>query len=287
MIIMKEHMIDSNGVRIKVYEYSQTGEPLLLLHYMGGSSAIWRSIIPSFMGKYRVIAMDIRGHGKSDQPATGYQLETLAEDVRAVLDSLGIDKAYIVGSSFGCYIGTSFASMYPERVLSLVNSEGALVNKSEGLHTETKEEHLNKYFSSPEQEFESREALIHYMKESWLPWNKERELVMKDYEPRKLENGKVTFISKRDTLRQIAEDLYDRRVEHLYENIQCSVLFLPAEKEGDLNKKLEFIKSVKLKLKKSKTVVIPGTSHAMMFDHSKELSYEINKFLEYTDEKGW
>lgn len=70
---MREHLIDSNDVRIKIYEYSQTGEALLLLHYMGGSSAIWRNIIPRFMGKYCVIVIEIRG--------TGYQLETLAEDV--------------------------------------------------------------------------------------------------------------------------------------------------------------------------------------------------------------
>ncbi|MEI5906705.1 alpha/beta hydrolase [Bacillus spongiae] len=279
---MKEHMIDSNGVKIKVYEYSQTGEPLLLLHYMGGSSAIWRSIIPSFIEKYRVIAIDLRGHGKSDQPATGYQLDTFVQDVRVVLDALEIEKVNIVGSSLGCYIGTRFASMYPERALSLVNSEGALVDKSERANLEPKEEYLNKYFSAPEQEFESRETLIQHMKENWLPWNKEREMVMKDFEPRKLKNGRVTFISKRDTLRQIAEDLYDKKIEHLYENIHCSVLFLPAEKEGELNEKLAFIKNVERKLNNSKTVVIPETSHAMMFDHSKELINEIKNFFDYT-----
>lgn len=73
-----------------------------------------------------------------------------------VLNSLEIDKAYI---------GTRFASIYPERALSLVNSEAALVNKSEGLHTGTKEVYINKYFSSPEQKFESREAVIQHMKE--------------------------------------------------------------------------------------------------------------------------
>ncbi|WLR41778.1 alpha/beta hydrolase [Bacillus carboniphilus] len=275
---MKEHMIDSNGIGIQVYEYSQKGEPLVFLHYMGGSSAIWRGIIPSFIEKYHVIAIDLRGHGKSDQPETGYQLVTLAEDVRTVLDTLGIKKVNIVGSSLGCYVGTKFASIYPERVLSLVNSEGALVEIDPD---KTKEEHLE-YFSVPEQEFESKQELIQFMKETWLPWNKERERVLVDYEPRKLENGKVTFTSKKENLREIAEDLYDTRISEFYNNIQCRVLFLPAEKEGDLNKKLQFIKSVEPNLKNSSTVVIPGTSHAMMFDHPKEL---IDVIINFFDER--
>ena len=145
---MKEYTVNTKGVKIKAYEYSQNGEPILFLHYMGGSAAIWRSIIPKFTEEYRVIAIDIRGHGNSDHPQNGYQLETLVEDVREVLDTLGIYKTHIVGSSLGCDVGTMFASMYADRVISLVNSEGALVNHSGdgGLYTESKEEHINKYF---------------------------------------------------------------------------------------------------------------------------------------------
>ncbi|HDX9580434.1 TPA: alpha/beta hydrolase [Bacillus pseudomycoides] len=278
---MKEYTVNTKGVKIKAYEYSQNGEPILFLHYMGGSAAIWRSVIPKFTEEYRVIAIDIRGHGESDHPQKGYQLETLVEDVRNVLDVLGIYKTHIVGSSLGCDVGTMFASMYADRVISVVNSEGALVNHSGdgGLYTESKEEHINKYFSNPEQEFDSREALMQYMKKNWTPWNKERALVMEDYKPRKLRNGKVTFVSMRENMRQIAEDLYDRRIEEWYDSVQCRVLFLPAETEGDLNKKLAFIKSVEGKLNESKTVVIPGSSHAMMFDHAGELVREIKGFL--------
>ncbi|ENQ3081182.1 alpha/beta hydrolase [Bacillus cereus] len=278
---MREYTVNREGIKIKAYEYSQNGEPILFLHYMGGSAAIWRSIIPKFIEEYRVIAIDIRGHGNSDHPQNGYQLETLVEDVRDLLDVLGIYKTHIVGSSLGCYVGTMFASMYADRVMSLVNSEGALVNHSGdgGLYTESKEEHVNKYFSNPEQEFDSREDLIQYMKKNWLPWNKNRALVMEDYKPRKLQNGKVAFVSKQENMRQIAEDLYNRRIEELYDNVQCRVLFLPAEKEGDLNKKLAFIKSVECKLRESKTVVIPGSSHAMMFDHAQEFVHEIKGFL--------
>ncbi|MEH7464651.1 alpha/beta hydrolase [Bacillus thuringiensis] len=280
---MREYTVNREGVKIKAYEYSQDGEPMLFLHYMGGSAAIWRSIIPSFIEEYRVIAIDIRGHGNSDHPQRGYQLETLVKDVRKVLDVLGIYKTHIVGSSLDCYVGTMFASMYADRVISLVNSEGALVNHSGdgGLYTESKEEHVNKYFSNPEQEFDSREDLIQYMKKNWLPWNKNRALVMEDYKPRKLQNGKVTFVSMRDNMRQIAEDLYDRRIEEYYDNVQCRVLFLPAEKEGDLKKKLAFIKNVECKLSESKTVVIPESSHAMMFDHAGELVREIKGFLNH------
>lgn len=277
--------IRTNGIIINVNEYSQEGVPVLFLHYLGGATDIWNKVIPLFTENYRVLAVDLRGHGKSDQPEEGYDIDTVAKDVMGVLNALEIQQAHIVGSSYGCYVGTYLASRWTERVLSLINSEGALVNHSGpgGLYEASKEEHIAKVFTEPEPEFESRETFLQYMKENWLPWNEAREKSLHDYEPRKLNNGKVSFITKQSTVKKIVANLYDVRLQHWYESVECPVLFLPAETEGDLKKKLTFIQELESGLPFSKTVVIPGSEHAMMFDQYEQMSQEIRGFLHQID----
>ncbi|HEX7064074.1 MAG TPA: alpha/beta hydrolase [Bacillales bacterium] len=274
----------TNGITLNIREYRKEGTPILFLHYLGGTLDIWNKIIPSFTRNYRVLAIDLRGHGKSDQPEGGYDIDTVARDVLGVLDVLGIEQTHIVGSSYGCDVGTYLASRWPKRVLSLVNSEGGLVNHSGpgGLYEESKKEHIAKIFAEPEPEFESQEALLQYMKENWLPWNDAREKSMQSYEPRKLDNGNVTFITKQSTIKEIVADLYDVRLQDWYKTVECPVLFLPAEIEGDLNKKLALIQEVESDLPFCKTVIIPGSEHAMMFDHDKQMSQEITDFLAKT-----
>lgn len=279
---MEKRLVDVNGVKLHVTVHSDEGEALLFLHYLGGSSAIWKSIIPSFADEYKVISMDFRGHGKSEQTDTGYTMESFVEDVKTVLDILHIEKVHIVGSSLGCYVGTYFAAMYPGRVLSLVNSEGALVNHSGegGLYEETIEEYVSMVFQEPEMEFPTKAALMNFFEENWLPWNDARVAALEDYEPRKLENGNYAFVTKRSTSVELIIDLYNRRLEDWFEKVECPVLFLPADAEAGLNKKLAFIRKIEDLLNSVQTVVIPDSTHAMMFDHGKEMVKVIREFYQ-------
>eukprot|EP00190_Bangiopsis_sp_CCMP1999_P000628 CAMPEP_0198730844 /NCGR_PEP_ID=MMETSP1475-20131203/26653_1 /TAXON_ID= ORGANISM="Unidentified sp., Strain CCMP1999" /NCGR_SAMPLE_ID=MMETSP1475 /ASSEMBLY_ACC=CAM_ASM_001111 /LENGTH=249 /DNA_ID=CAMNT_0044493711 /DNA_START=332 /DNA_END=1082 /DNA_ORIENTATION=- len=68
--------------------------------------------------KYDVIAVDLRGVGLSDKPSTGYDKKTMAEDIAALMDELGVESAHIVGHDIGGMTGFAFASMYPKRTHS-------------------------------------------------------------------------------------------------------------------------------------------------------------------------
>jgi len=280
---LKSFKVESNNITIQTYEHSYGDQPVIFLHYMGGSSLIWGSLIPYFISNYRVITLDLRGHGQSDQPETGYDIETMVEDVMGVLDFLNINKSHFIGSSLGCYVGTRLASLYPERVLSLVNSEGAIQNNSgpHGRFKESKEEFLKKYFSEPETTFLSREEYLMYLKENWTPWNYARRKVAEQTPLRELSNGKLATKTSNKTLYQIASNLFDIQLEDWYKTVNCPVLFLPAEKEGDLNEKLRFIHQIEKFLPYSKIEIIANSTHAMMFDHEKEFSYAINRFYNY------
>lgn len=94
---------------------------LVFVHGFGGQASQWKFQLKKFGGANRVIAMDMRGHGQSDQPLDGYRMADLQADLRAGLESLGVqDRIVLIGHSFGGAIVTEYAFTYPERVARLV-----------------------------------------------------------------------------------------------------------------------------------------------------------------------
>jgi pimeloyl-ACP methyl ester carboxylesterase len=99
------------------------GMPVVLLH---GLSDSWRSFetVLSHLHVVRAMAMTLRGHGDAPKPDGGYDAGTLADDVVAVLDDAGVQRAVVVGHSMGTIIGTRLAIDHPERVAGLVLAGG-------------------------------------------------------------------------------------------------------------------------------------------------------------------
>jgi long-chain acyl-CoA synthetase len=96
-------------------------QTIVFVHGFGGQATQWRYQIEEFAKRNRVVAMDLRGHGRSSRPAKGYEMEQMLADVRAVLDYLRIQEPFVlVGHSFGGAIVTDFATRYPHRVSRLI-----------------------------------------------------------------------------------------------------------------------------------------------------------------------
>jgi pimeloyl-ACP methyl ester carboxylesterase len=117
--------LDMHGERI-AYLDEGSGEAIVLLHGLAGSSETWRSLIGPLSRKYRVVAPDLLGHGKSTKPRTDYSLGALSVLIRDVLDELGITRATFVGHSLGGGIAMQFVYQHPDYVqrLVLINSGG-------------------------------------------------------------------------------------------------------------------------------------------------------------------
>ncbi|MBH0170343.1 MAG: alpha/beta fold hydrolase [Bacillota bacterium] len=280
-ILIEEHKIRSHdGTMLSGYDYGGSGDTLILIHYLGGTAKGWHPVIPFFKSHYRIISYDLRGHGKSDQPDQGYSFEDTANDLESVMNHFDINKAHLLGSSYGCMIGLYFTAMRQDRVLSLSNIDGAIINDSgeHGLYDETLDEHLAKFEGQLDPDYESVEEYQQVYQEQWLPWNKERADYIAAYEPRLKENGKVGNITTGQTMEKIISEIYYIDFLTWYKKVQSPVLFLPAEKEDHFQKSLKFIDLAKKDLPYSETVVIPNTTHLMMFDHGKELAEAVFKF---------
>lgn len=96
-------------------------DTLLLLHAAMGNSQRWFQWVPRLARDYRVVRLDLRGHGNSQIPAADseFSLAQLVEDAVSVLDRVGADRAHIVGNSAGGYVSQQLAINHPERVKTL------------------------------------------------------------------------------------------------------------------------------------------------------------------------
>jgi 3-oxoadipate enol-lactonase len=102
------------------YEIHGEGEPLVLIYGYVGHSGLWFEQIPVLSKKYRVIAFDNRGVGRSDKPDIPYTMSMMAKDIAGLFDVIGIDDAHVFGISMGGMIAQHFALDYPQRVISLI-----------------------------------------------------------------------------------------------------------------------------------------------------------------------
>lgn len=102
------------------YTDTGKGKAIVLLHGFLENKKMWREYIELFSEKYRVVAIDLLGHGESDCLGYVHKMEDNANAVNAVLENLNIEKATIVGHSMGGYVGLAFAELFPEKIQKLV-----------------------------------------------------------------------------------------------------------------------------------------------------------------------
>ncbi len=114
---------EHDGCSLHYEEYGQ-GPPLLLLHGLGSSCRDWEYQIPVLAEQYRVIAMDMRGHGRSGKPRERYSIRGFAGDVEALIEHLNLGPVHVLGLSMGGMIGFQLAVDQPHLLKSLcvVNS---------------------------------------------------------------------------------------------------------------------------------------------------------------------
>ena len=92
------------------------GHPLVLLHSLALAAEMWIPVLDDFLDGFEVIAIDLRGHGKSSYDGADFSIEDLSGDVRLVMDSLDVKKAHFLGLSMGGCVAINFAAVNPSYV---------------------------------------------------------------------------------------------------------------------------------------------------------------------------
>src|ERR1700726_4478678 len=111
--------VENQGAKI-YWDEQGKGEPVLLIMGLAYPSQMWYRTRPLLALRYRTLAFDNRGIGRSDIPPGPYPIALMASDAAAVLEAAGIESAHVFGVSMGGMIAQEFALQYPKRVLSLI-----------------------------------------------------------------------------------------------------------------------------------------------------------------------
>ena len=115
------HLAADDGAKL-FYEEAGAGLPIVFVHEFAGDHRSYEPQVRHFARRYRCITFNARGYPPSDVPADpeAYSQDRARDDIRAVLDALGIDRAHVVGISMGGFATLHFGFAYPERARSLV-----------------------------------------------------------------------------------------------------------------------------------------------------------------------
>jgi pimeloyl-ACP methyl ester carboxylesterase len=115
--------VDASGIRL-YFEEQGDGYPIIFIHELGSDLRQWEDQVRYFSRAYRWIAYNARGYPPSDLPedTAAYGWERSVDDVAAVMEGLGVDRAHVVGLSMGAYAALQFGSRYPSRVSAIVSA---------------------------------------------------------------------------------------------------------------------------------------------------------------------
>lgn len=152
----QEHTIEARGLRFHYVEWGQPEAPsIVLLHGLSSTCRIWDPFALAFQDRYRLLALDQRGHGDTswpDEPA--YSTDDYIGDLEALLEAWGIERCALVGLSMGGFNAMAFAARYPERASRLVVVDIRPAVKPEKRPTRPLDKHIAEHghpvFASPD-----------------------------------------------------------------------------------------------------------------------------------------
>lgn len=119
----KSDVVDLDGVKIRYLDNGGTGPVVVCLHGTSMTAHAWGHLGASLKDEYRLIAVDMRGHGASDRPNSSYTIAEMAGDIAGLAQRLDLRDITLVGSSVGNQVAVSFAAANPDRIAGMILSD--------------------------------------------------------------------------------------------------------------------------------------------------------------------
>ncbi len=126
----REKYANINGLQFHFRDWGGHGFPMLLLHGLASHSGIWDLAGPILARRARVIALDLRGHGASAKPDSGYDFDSVAEDAIGFCRTIGLRNPLVAGHSWGGNVAVHLAANYPDEFSRLVMVDGGYIEPS-------------------------------------------------------------------------------------------------------------------------------------------------------------
>ena len=229
------HVEVDSGVSLRIVERGSTDPdpmlpPVVLIHGLASNARMWDGVASALVSqRVRSISVDLRGHGRSSRPDDGYDFATVGRDVCRVLDALGLERAVMVGQSWGGNVVVDMAHRYADRVVGSVAVDGGMIE----LHRTFPEWDDCAHALRPPALAGTRagriEAAIRSMHADWP----ESGIIgtLSNFEV--LDDGTIRPWLPLEHHMTILRHLWEHRPSDLYPEIERPVLFVPAD-SGDV-----------------------------------------------------
>ena len=219
-----ERWADVGDLRMRYLDWGGDGAPVLALHGLASSAHWYDLVAPLLRDRYRIIAPDQRGHGQTTQASGGYDWQSVASDAVGLLDALGIERAAVLGHSWGGNVAVNVAARYPERVSALVMIDGGFFSPQmiEGATWEAFSQRL-----APRDVSGTRaEFLARISAQLAVCWNAdvERIALTMVYE----RDGRIYDILRPENQAQVIRAMWDDPASDAWPRVQCPALIAPA-----------------------------------------------------------
>jgi pimeloyl-ACP methyl ester carboxylesterase len=227
-----DRAVPGHGVTLHVRDWGG-GRPVVLLHGLASNARIWDGVATRLVGAgLRVVALDLRGHGASDQPDGGYGFAEVAADLRAAVADLALERPLLVGHSWGANVALEYAAARPGEVAGLGLVDGALLGVAEWAG-DTREQARRRLapprFAVPLADWLARAGRFEPPGSGGPSWVRDFLRAGVEVDDHGVARSRFRF----DNHMQVVDALYDQRPEALYPLVGCPVLLCVAG-DGEL-----------------------------------------------------
>ena len=225
--------VPGDGIRLRARDWGGTGQAVVLLHGLASNARIWDGVAPRLTGAgLRVVALDQRGHGASDQPASGYDFGTLVRDLDAALAALELERPVLVGHSWGANVALQHAAGRPGTLAGLVLVDGGLASVAAwagATREEARRAMAPPRFAVPLADWLARAGRFDPGGSGGQPWVREYLRAGVEVDDHDVARSRFHF----DNHMQVVDALWDQRPEALFPLVGCPVLLCPADDPAD------------------------------------------------------
>ena len=223
-----DRAVPGDGLRLHARDWSGSGQAVVLLHGLASNARIWDGVASRLAGAgLRVVALDQRGHGASEQPGSGYDFATLGRDLSAALAALGIERPVLAGHSWGANVALQFAADRPGALAGLALVDGALLGVAEWAGPtldEARRRLAPPRFAVPLTDWLARAGRFDAGGSGGQPWVRDYLRAGVDVDDQGVARSRFQF----DNHMQVVDALYGQRPPDLYPLVDCPVLLCPA-----------------------------------------------------------
>jgi len=245
------------------YEEHGQDQPVLLIHGLGSSSLDWERQTPVFSTQYKVIALDLRGHGQSQKPSGPYSMSLLASDTAELIKSLGLGPVHLVGISLGGMIAFQLAVDSPELVKSMV-----IVNASPEMIVRTIKDRWQVFMRNMIVRLFGMRKMGEVLSQRMFP-KPEHEDIRQMFVERWAKNDPKAYMAS-------MRSIINWSVADQLENIDIPTCVIAADQDYS---SLESKRSYVNRMPQAELVVIEDSRHATPVEHPEEFNKEVMLFL--------